>query len=181
MPASPPGYQRYRLDADPSIGVVAWVLAVGWLLAVVVLAVLVVLNYEHYTAVGVIAIILVTAGVHEALHAVVGRAFGLQVAGGFEFDGLASGPYILSHGEFQTRRESALMAAAPTLVLTPVFLLVGVVGAPALSLVALMGLFVNTLGAVFDLRAVVTTLRLPADTLEYHTVDGEVHYYAPTG
>ena len=180
-PDPPPDYRPYTPDPDPSIEMFARVLAVGWLLAVVVLGVLVWLNHEHYTAFGVVSIVLVTAVVHELLHAVVGWALGLQVSSGIEFDGLATGPYILPHGGFQTRRESALLAAAPTLVLTPVFLLVVVVGGTGLALAALAALFVNTLGAVFDLRPVVTTLRLPAGALEYHTAEGEIQYYAPKG
>lgn len=178
-PDPPPDYRAYTPDPDPSIEMFARVLAVGWLLAVVALGALVWFNHDHYTALSVAGIVLVTAVIHELLHAAVARALGLQVSGGFEFDGLASGPYILPYGGFQTRRESVQVAAAPTLVLTPIFLLLVVVGGAALALTALVGLFANTIGAVFDLRAVVTAIQLPAGALEYHTAEGEIQYFAP--
>ena len=180
LPDPPTGYRACSLDPDPSIGVFARGLATGWLVAVVVLVVLVWLNQEHYTALGVVGVVLVTAGVHEAIHAVVCRALGLRVTGGVVLDGLETGPYILPYGGFQTRRESALLAAAPTLVLTPVLVLLVVAGGTTVALAALAVLFFNTLGAVFDLRAVVTVLRLPTDALAYPTVDGEIRYYAPS-
>lgn len=174
------GYQRYRLDSDSSLGVVARVLAAGWVLAVAVLLGLVWLSHDHYTAVGVLAVVLVTTVVHEAVHAVVGWMLGLEVTAGIEFDGLATGPYILAHGAFQTRRETVLLTAAPTVVLTPALVLLGVVGGTATAFAALLALFWNTFGAVFDLRAVVTAARLPAGVLAYSTADGETRYFAPT-
>lgn len=82
-------------------------------------------------------------------------------------------------GSFQTRRESALLAAAPMLVLTPASLLLMVVGSTASALAALAALFVNTLGAVADLRLVVTALGLPSGALAYPAADGEFYFYAP--
>jgi hypothetical protein len=178
-PAPPTGYRPYMLDPDPSPGMVARVLAAGWVLAVVVLGGLVWLSHEQYTALGVVGVVLVTTVVHEAVHAVVGWMLGLELTAGVEFDGLASGPYVLPYGSFQTRRETALLAAAPTLVLSPVLLLLVVVGGTATVLAALAALFLNTVGAVFDLRAVMTTLRLPAGALTYPAADGELHFYAP--
>jgi hypothetical protein len=177
-PAPPDGYQRYRLDSEPSIGIFARAVAAGWVLAVVVLGGLVFLYHERY-GVGVVGVVLVTVVVHEVIHAAAGRLFGLQVTAGFDVGGLESGPYILPHGGFQTRRESALMAAAPTLVLAPVFVLLAVVGGTTVALAALAALFINTIGAVFDLRAVMTAFRLPGGALAYPAADGEMHFYAP--
>lgn len=177
-PNPPTGYRAYSLDSDPSIGIFARAVAVGWVLAVVVLGGLVFLHHEQY-GVGVVGVVLVTVVVHELIHAAAGRFLGLQVAAGFDVGGLESGPYILPYGEFQTRRESALLAAAPTLVFTPVFVLLAVVGGTAVALAALAALFINTIGAVFDLRALLTALRLPAGALAYPAADGELHFYAP--
>jgi hypothetical protein len=173
-PAPPTGYRPYTLDPDRSLGMVARVLAAGWLLAVGVLGGLVWVNHDRYTVFGVVVV--VTIVVHEAVHAVVGWMLGLELTAGFDIAGLETGPYILPYGDFQTRRESVLLAAAPTLVLTPLLLLVIGVGGTASALAAL---FVNTLGAVADLRVVVTALQIPSGALEYHTADGEIRYYTP--
>lgn len=177
-PNLPAGYKRYTPDPDAPFGLSARALASGWLLAVIVLGALVWLHQDHYSF-GVVGVVVVTIGVHEAVHAVVGWMLGLELTAGFDVAGLETGPYILPYGDFQTRHESALLAAAPTLVLTPVFLLLTAVGGTATALAALAGLFVNTLGAVGDLRVVVTALQLPAGALEYHTAEGEIRYYAP--
>jgi hypothetical protein len=177
-PDPPAGFHPYTPAPDASFGFVARGLAGGWLLAVVVLGGLVWLHQDHYS-VSVVVVVLVMTVIHELVHAAVGWLLGLELTAGFDIAGLETGPYILTYGEFQTRRESALLAAAPTLVLTPVLLLLAVVGGTAMALAALAALFVNTLGAVADLRVVLTALRLPAGTLEYHTSGGEIRYYTP--
>ncbi|WP_435078980.1 DUF3267 domain-containing protein [Halococcus sp. AFM35] len=176
-PDPPAGFHPYTPAPDTPFGFVARGLAGGWLLAVIGLGALVWLNQDHYSIGAVAVVALVTTVVHELVHAAVGWLLGLELTAGFDIAGLETGPYILTYGEFQTRRESALLAAAPTLVLAPVFVLLMVVGSTATALAALAALFVNTLGAVGDLRVVVTTLQLPPDALEYHTSSGEVRYY----
>ena len=176
LPDPPTGYHLHIPEPPTSFGIAARALAGGWLLAIAVFGALVWFNQDHYTL-GVLGVVFVTTVAHEIVHAVVGWLLGLELTAGFDIDGLASGPYILPYGEFQTRRESALLAAAPTLVLSPVLVLLVVVGGTATTLAALAALFVNTLGAVADLRVVVTALQLPPDALEYHTAEGEVRYY----
>ena len=175
-PDPPAGFHPYTPVPDASFGFVARGLAGGWLLAVIGLGALVWLNQDHYSIGAVAVVALVTTVVHELVHATVGWLFCLELTAGFDIAGLETGPYILAYGEFQTRRESVLLAAAPTLVLTPVLVLLAVVGGTAMALAAL---FVNTLGAVADLRVVLTALRLPAGTLEYHTSGSEIRYYTP--
>jgi hypothetical protein len=176
-PDPPAGFRSYTPAPDARFGFVARGLAGGWLLAVIGLGALVWLNQDHYSIGAVAVVALLTTVAHELVHAVVGWVLGLELTAGFDIAGLDTGPYILPYGDFQTRRESALLAAAPTLVLTPVFLLLIVIGGAAVALAALAGLLVNTLGAVADLRLVVTTLGLPSGALAYPTAEGEMRYY----
>jgi hypothetical protein len=173
----PTGFRSYTPVSDAPFGFVACGLAGGWLLAVIGLGALMWLNQDHYSIGAVAVVALVTTVAHELVHAVVGWMLGLELTAGFDIAGLDTGPYILPYGGFQTRGESALLATAPTLVLTPAFLLVIAIGGTAVALAALAGLFVNTLGAVADLRLVATTLRLPSGTLAYPTAEGEMRYY----
>jgi hypothetical protein len=180
-PDPPAGFHPYTPAPDARFGFVARGLAGGWLLAVIGLGALVWLNQDHYSIGAVAVVALLTTVAHELVHAVVGWLLGLELTAGFDIAGLDTGPYILPYGDFQTRRESALLAAAPTLVLTPVLLLLIGVGGTTSALAALVALFVNTLGAVADLRLVVTALGLPSGALAYPAADGEFHFYAPAG
>ena len=180
-PDPPAGFHPHTPAPDAPFGFVARGLAGGWLLAVIGLGALVWLNQDHYSIGAVAVVALVTTVAHELVHAVVGRLLGLELTAGFDIAGLDTGPYILPYGGFQTRVESALLAAAPTLVLAPVLLLLIGVGGTASVLAALAALFVNTLGAVADLRLVVTALGLPSGALAYPAADGEFHFYAPAG
>jgi len=175
VPAPPVGYRIFTPPSNPSLGPLARLLVTGWVLTVLVLGGA--LWRYHGPYLPIFAAALVVVVVHELIHAAAGWAIGMRITAGVDFDGLETGPYILPYGDFQTRRESVLLAAAPSLVLTPVLLLIAVVGGTATMFAALAALFANMLGAVSDFQTVVTTLQTPTGTLTYPARDGEVWYF----
>jgi hypothetical protein len=177
-PDPPTGYQLYNPDQDPSLGTGARVVLTGWVVAVVVILVFIWLNHERFSL-RLLWIFLATVLVHEGIHAIVGYLLGLRVRLMIEVDGVLSGPAILAYGDFLTCYESVLLSAAPILVVSPICLLLMVVGNPTVVLAALGAMFVNTVGAVGDVGQILDSLTLPSNTLEYYTSEDDVKYYVP--
>lgn len=126
--------------------------------------------------VGTFAVLLVG---HEALHALVGRWVGLRTTFRFQYaHPLSWSPEILTHGEFQSRGESLAISLAPLVVLTPVSIVVLVVGQP-LWLVASAAVIAlgNAAGAVGDLASAWLLWNLPDGELVYHDSEGRRQYY----
>jgi hypothetical protein len=128
--------------------------------------------------VGTFAVLLVG---HEALHALVGRWFGLRTQFRFQYyHPLSWSPEILTYGEFQSRGQSLVIALAPLVVLTVVGVVVLVVGQP-LWLVASAAVIAlgNAAGAVGDLASAWVLWNLPDGELVYHNSEGRQQYYTP--
>lgn len=119
--------------------------------------------------------------IHESLHAFVGRLFGLHTTFAFEYDNpLDWSPEIVTHGEFQSRGQSLVIALAPLVLLTLLGVVVLVVGQNlwviATGAVVVLG---NTAAAIGDLGSAWILWRLPNGELIYHDSEGRRQYYTP--
>jgi hypothetical protein len=126
--------------------------------------------------VGTFAVLLVG---HEALHALVGRWFGLRTQFQFEYrHPLDWSPVILTYGEFQSRGQSLAITLAPLVLLTVLSLIV-LVAASQIWLIASAAIiaFGNAASAVGDLASAWVLWHLPAGELVYHDSEGRQQYY----
>lgn len=138
---------------------VEWVVYLGWAAATV----------------GVLLI------VHETLHALAGRWFGLDTEFHLEYSfPLNLTPSVVTYGNFQSRSESIVIALAPLVILTPVSIIVlAVAQQPWLIASAAWFVFGNSAGAVADLGSAWLFWHLPVGELVHHDSDGWRQYYTP--
>jgi hypothetical protein len=108
---------------------------------------------------------IVTVGVHEAIHVVIIRVFGYHASCGFTWRQLAA--YAGAFGQWQLRRHALLITLAPLVVITAVA--IPFLGAPQRSLVVVgfSALLANTSGVAGDLYVTWQLLRLPRQALIY--------------
>lgn len=181
LPIPPDGYRRY----DPKEEMGEWsqseffnMVAVFWPLSLLLLmgfsyASAQIGRFFNILVLGVIAIV-----IHEGLHAITGRLFGLKVDAGINFSRLR--PYVITYGGFQSRLQTAIILAAPLVVLSTfclgVVFVLALLGRPLIDVI-ILGL-INIVLAFYDLVDLRFTLNLPEGTKEYHRKGHDVAYYA---
>ena len=100
--------------------------------------------------------------VHEAIHAVVARAFGLRVSFGVKWYAVYTVPY----GGCVTRWQNGLISLAPLVVITVGCLITYVFAASTeLVTIAIFVLISNGIGSGFDLRSSFRLFRYPRGTI----------------
>ena len=127
----------------------------------------------------VLGMIVVTAILHEGIHAICSRWFGFRTKFDLEHTNLVNiTPTTLTYGGFQSRTESLVIMLAPLIVLTPVSFLVLAASSNAwiLASAAFVAL-ANTAGAVGDLASAWLIWKLPVGELIYHGREGQQQYY----
>lgn len=183
-PAPPDGYRRYSPEDEMG----RWfrsdffdVAAVFWPIAFLIL-----MGVSYASAqIGRLPVILVLGiiamAMHEGLHVLAGRLFGLEATVGVNFKRL--NPYVLTYGGFQSRLQTAVISMAPLVVISTfcvvvifAFALVG----RSLTDVAIFGL-INIVLSYYDLLDLRFTMSLPEGTKEYHRQGHDVAYYVPEG
>ncbi|GAB4207498.1 MAG: hypothetical protein OHK0022_35850 [Roseiflexaceae bacterium] len=112
-----------------------------------------------------LATIVVTVLVHELVHGLAYQALGYRVSYGVSLRLVAA--YAAAFGQWQRRNHNLLVALAPLLVMTPLLLLLIVLGSPAMARLGFAALLFNSAGAVGDLYLAYRLLRAPAATLLY--------------
>lgn len=200
-PAPPEGYRKH----DPEF-VQPWYVTAAlfiWLVAVFVSAPLLVIGLRGFEttvivirevflfsqmdstgewvvylgwAAATVAVLLI---VHEALHALAGKAVGLETEFHLEYNFPVSlTPSVVAYGDFQSRGESITIALAPLVILTPVSILVlAAAHQPWLIASATWFVFGNSVGAVSDLGSAWVLWNLPSGELVHHDNAGRRQYY----
>lgn len=127
-------------------------------------------------AAATVAVLLI---VHEALHALAGKAVGLETEFYLEYSFPVSlTPSVVAYGDFQSRGESIIIALAPLVILTPVSILVLAVAHQSwLIASAAWFVFGNSAGAVGDLASASVLWNLPSSELVHHDSAGRRQYY----
>jgi hypothetical protein len=183
-PAPPDGYRRY----DPEKEMGEWsrsdffdFVAVLWPVAFLILVGVSYISAQVGRLLNILVIGIVAMAIHEGLHILAGRLFGLKVTGGINFKRLS--PYVLTYGGFQSRLETAVISVAPLAVISTFCLMVvfalASLGQPLIDVV-IFGL-INIVLAYYDLLDLRFTLNLPEGTKEYHRQGHDVAYYVPEG
>jgi hypothetical protein len=129
----------------------------------------------------VLTVIAIFAVAHESLHALAGRWLGLRTKFAFEYrNPLSWSPQVLTYGGFQSSRESLVISLVPLVVLTPVSIVVLVVGQQfwVIAAAALVTL-ANSAGSIGDLASAALFWHLPDGELIYHDREERRQYYAP--
>jgi hypothetical protein len=131
----------------------------------------------------IFATLIAMVTIHEALHAIIGRALGYKTE--FSIEKYLIGgwtPQVVTYGRFMSRLESTAITLAPLLIITPVSIAIVVIAESSwIVATAAYVAFGNLAGSVADLGAVWVLSRLPAGELFYHDSTGRRQYYTPTG
>jgi hypothetical protein len=183
-PTPPGGYRRY----DPIEEMGEWprsdffdVVAVLWPVAFLILIGVSYISAQIGRLLSIIVLGVVAMAIHEGLHVLAGRLFGLEVTAGINFKQLS--PYVLTYGGFQSRLQTAVITMAPLAVISTFCLIVvfvlALLGRPLID-VLIFGL-INIVLAYYDLLDLRFTLNLPEGTKEYHRQGHDVAYYVPEG
>lgn len=116
-----------------------------------------------------------TVVAHEAIHAAVARALGYRVSWGVTW----MVAYVLVAERYISRRDMALVAVAPLVVLSGVGVAGLLAGGPTVAGMATVLLVVNTSGVVGDLYLLYRTARLPPGSLFYDVDVNTMLIYEP--
>ena len=180
-PSPPEGYRHYDPDEEMewSRSTFFDIVAVLWTLTLLTL-----MGFSYSSAqigrflniivLGIVAIVL-----HEALHLAAGLMFVLKPAVGFNLKQLA--PYVVTHGQFQSRLQRAIILAAPLVVLSAFCLLIAlalnVLDRQSVDVIILA--IINIVLAYYDIMDLRFTLNLPEGAKEFHRKGHGVSYYVP--
>jgi hypothetical protein len=124
-----------------------------------------------------IATIIITILVHELIHGLTYRLLGYTVTYGADLKLVAA--YAAAFGQFQKRNHNLMVALAPLIVLTPLFLLLLGSTNSTIVLIGYMGLLFNTSGAIGDLYLTWRLLHWPTSALLYDVNPSTMLVYLP--
>ena len=113
----------------------------------------------------VIGVVLVTTTLHELVHGMAYRLLGYRVTYGVSGHLLAA--YAAAFKQWQTRVHNIMVALAPLVVLTGVFLPMIAIQNRTVVLIAVTALMMNSAGAVGDIYLIWRLMRMPRATLLY--------------
>jgi hypothetical protein len=119
----------------------------------------------------------ITIIIHELVHGVGYQLLGYKVSYGLHPQMVAA--YAAAFGQYQTRNHNLMVALAPLVVLTAVFVPLMAVNNNWLQLFAFIGLVMNTSGAVGDIYLSWRLLRLPPQALMYDASATEMYILLP--
>jgi len=120
-----------------------------------------------------------TVLVHEAIHGAVARLLGYEVSYGIAWSMAAA--YAASFEQPITRRDNAIVAVAPLVVLTPIGVALVPVVDGLVLLVVFFVLVLNTASAAGDLYLLARLARMPPGTVLYDVSVDEMLVYEPAG
>ncbi|MCP4427500.1 MAG: DUF3267 domain-containing protein [Chloroflexi bacterium] len=126
-----------------------------------------------------VSTIAITILAHELTHGLVYQLLGYQVTYGADLKLMAA--YAAAFGQFQKRSHNLLVALAPLIVLTPLFVALLNAANTTITLIAYTGLLFNTSGAVGDLYLTWRLLRWPSGSLLYDVDPATMLVYLPEG
>jgi hypothetical protein len=183
-PAPPDGYRRY--SPEDELG--RWfrsdffdIAAVFWPIALIILMGVSYASAQIGRLLSVFVLGVVAMAMHEGLHVLAGRLFGLKVTVGVNFKRL--NPYVLTYGGFQSRLQTAVISMAPLVVISTfcvaVIFALALLDRPLID-VAIFGL-INIVLSYYDLLDLRFTMSLPEGTKEYHRQGHDVAYYVLEG
>ena len=126
----------------------------------------------------ILSLVILLVVIHELLHVLAATLLGydvaMQVHASTRLDWEVS---VITFGRCQTRLETAVIALAPLVIVTPFGIAALAFGGDGLVVAAAVLLAVNTAGAVIDVRTVLLMLSLPAGELLRHDGRGRRQYY----
>ena len=180
-PSPPEGYRHYDPDDEMewSQSTVFDVIAVLWPFTLLVLMGFSYTSAEIGRFINIIVLGIVAIIIHEGLHLAAGLMFGLQPSVGIDIKRVM--PYVVTHGQFQSRLQSAIILSAPLVVLSAFCLLVVFIltalGRPSVDIIILA--VINIVLSYYDIVDLRFTLNLPEGAKEYHRKEHEIDYYVP--
>lgn len=188
LPAPPPGYgaaipfeyPKYKLQlaaAGLLLAVAPLLYLLAWLLRGRPAGLPFAVASNLSTLLWVCAAVLATVIIHEIVHGLAYQLLGYQVSYGVSLRLLAA--YAGAFGQWQQRNHNLIVALAPLLGLTLLFVPLLAVPNPTVALVAFTALLFNTGGAVGDLYLAWRLLRLPPATLLYDVDVSTMLIYTP--
>lgn len=126
----------------------------------------------------ILSLVVLLVVIHELLHVLAASLLGYDVAmqahATTRLDWEVS---VVTFGKYQTRLETAVIALAPLVIVTPFGIAALALGGDGFVIAAAVLLAVNSAGAVADVRTVLLMLSLPAGELVRHDGRGRRQYY----
>jgi hypothetical protein len=174
IPPPPPGYDNpVRFQYPTLLLILLSVVVIALTVLVVGLLVMwihgapdsFVITFDTVDLIAFWGTMLATVVIHELIHALAARALGYRINFGIKWRMAA--PYVAVFHQFMPRNHNLLIAIAPLLVFTLLFIPLLFVPAPLVLIVASTVLVINTAGSVGDLYLCWRLLRLPRQTLLY--------------
>ena len=180
-PSPPEGYRHY--DPDEEMG---WsqsdyqiIIGVFWICSLIILIGISSVSARIGRLFNVFVLAAVAIVIHEGLHGLAGKLFRLKISAGINLKRFR--PYVLTHGGFQSRLQTAFIVAAP-LVGFSLFCLVAIFVLTLLNHptadIAILAIM-NIVLAYHDILDLWFILNLPEGAKEYHRKGRDIAYYAP--
>ena len=180
-PSPPEGYRQYNPDEEMewSQSTVFDVIAVLWPLTLLVLMGISYTSAEIGRFINIIVLGIVAMIMHEGLHLAAGLLFGLKPSVGIDIKRLT--PYVITHGQFQSRLQRAIILSAPLVFLSVFCVLVvfilTILGRSSIDVIIFA--IINIVLAYYDIVDLRFTLNLPEGAKEYHQKGAGIDYYVP--
>ena len=130
--------------------------------------------------VSVLSLALLMLVVHELLHVLAASLLGYEVSAEVGFESALNWTVaVIPYGAFQSRTDTAVIALAPLLVVTPLGIVALVFGDGAVAAAAAFLLALNSVGAVGDVGIPFDMFFLPSGALLRHDSAGREQHYVP--
>lgn len=134
------------------------------------------------STVGLIVVFPVTIVLHELCHGLVANLLGYRVTyGTTRIGGYLPVAYAAAFDQPMSRRDSAISAAAPLVVITALGTALAAVSPDWLLFALAVGMLTNLVGAVGDVYILYVTARLPRGAIYYDVSIDEQYIYEPQG